>query len=336
MSDASSILLPPGRVLQGDLYKAQTTDQQGNPLTIKNGPNAGKPTQQFYISIGIPKTGEQHWGSTAWGKIIWDQGHRDFPALIDRAAGYITRKFSWKVGDGDSTEANEAGRVNAQTEGMPGHWIVSVRSTFPFKITDAAGNPLPQEGLVKRGFWVEAFVSVAGNDNAQRPGVYINPIGIAYRAPDKEIVSGPDLRQAGFGRAALPPGVTAAPPSSGGPPPGVPSAGGAPVPGIPAPAPVPMGIPAAPAAAPYPAAGTAMSPPISAVPAPVGIVPAPAIRAPIAAAPLAPLAAPPPPPAPAPLPTGPVMTAAAGGASWEQFKAQGWTEAAARQAGYIV
>jgi hypothetical protein len=40
-------------------------------------------------------------------------------------------------------------------------------------------------------------------------------------------------------------------------------------------------------------------------------------------------------PAPTP-PAGPQMTAKAGGATWDQFKANGWTEDTARAAGYIV
>lgn len=40
--------------------------------------------------------------------------------------------------------------------------------------------------------------------------------------------------------------------------------------------------------------------------------------------------------APPPATTGPVMTAKAGGATWDQFVAKGWTEQMAREQGYIV
>lgn len=40
--------------------------------------------------------------------------------------------------------------------------------------------------------------------------------------------------------------------------------------------------------------------------------------------------------APPPAATGPVMTAKAGGATWDQFVAKGWTEQMAREQGYIV
>jgi hypothetical protein len=35
------ILTPVGRLVAGDVFKANTVDPQGRPLTIKSGPNAG-------------------------------------------------------------------------------------------------------------------------------------------------------------------------------------------------------------------------------------------------------------------------------------------------------
>ena len=81
----------------------------------------------------------------------------------------------------------------------------------------------------------------------------------------------------------------------------------------------PIGAMTAPPAAPgAPAAPTPLPP---AAPTPLAVVPAPAMIAP----PAAPAA-----------PVGPTMTAKAGGAPWSAFLAQGWDEARARTAGYIV
>ena len=42
---------PRGRFVQGDAFEPQTTDQQGAPLTIKTGPNAGQPTKRWFMAV---------------------------------------------------------------------------------------------------------------------------------------------------------------------------------------------------------------------------------------------------------------------------------------------
>jgi hypothetical protein len=210
----NTILFPPGRIVQGDLYAPQDTDLQGNPLTIKTGQNAGKPRVNYYFALAIAKTpGVSHWGSEpGWGAKVWAMTHAFWPSIIDPTKGYITRKFSWKVEDGDSQEPNENNRKNCDREGHPGHWILKFGSSFPTKIFDENAQPLLAPGLVKRGYYIEVVGSIASNDNAQKPGIYLNHNMVAYRPSSaKEIMSGPDPRSVGFGRSALPAGVTAAP-----------------------------------------------------------------------------------------------------------------------------
>ena len=66
-----TILLPVGRLVEGSLYRAQTTDMDGKPLTFKNGPNAGQPRKNWFFAVAIPKGVEGDWRQTSWGKQIF-------------------------------------------------------------------------------------------------------------------------------------------------------------------------------------------------------------------------------------------------------------------------
>lgn len=356
----NTILFPPGRIVQGDLYEPQDTDMQGNPLTIKNGQNAGQKRVNFFFALAIPKAGERAWWETSWGQKVlalangyWPQGQTQNP------------RFAWKISDGDDTTPNpEANmRRNCDREGFPGNWVVRFGSGFATKVYDAAGNPLLTPGLVKRGFWAEVLGSVNSNEQATKPGIYVNHQMVFYRAPDKEIVSGPDPRSVGAGRAALPQGITPqplgnaanVPASVPGQPGAVPAVPGAPpaanVPANYAPpagnyAPPPAAYPA------YPGAGTpsAQVPPVpgAPMPGPTPVQPQSAFLQPPGPGaatpppPAAPGAYTPPPPAAAPsvvcqlgAPMGYKMVNLNGG-RYEQFRAGGWTDAAMLQAGHMV
>jgi len=356
----NTILFPPGRIVQGDLYNGQDKDQAGNPLTVKTGANAGKATVRYFFAVAIPKT-QQNWWHEVWGQKIfaiaaaaWPQGQTANP------------NFAWKIEDGDSQIPNQNGRKNADREGHARCWIIKFSSSFPAKVFDAQSNPLVQPGLVKPGFWVEVLGTVEGNGQPQKPGVYMNHNMVAFRAPDKEIVSGPDPRSVGFGQAALPAGVSAAPMPS--------MAPGAPMPGAAAPgamyppaaapgayppsaaAPAPAAAYPTPGAAPaaYPTPG-AMPGPVAtpaAVPGaypapgamPVSVAPNPSFIAPPGAAP-APMAAPAAPMAPAPAPAvaADPLGAPAGfrmanpqGANYTAHLQQGWNNETLLAAGHMV
>lgn len=330
----TNILFPVARIVQGDLYEPQTKDNQGAPLTIKTGPNAGKARVNYFFAIAIPKNpGEVAFWQTPWGAKIYQLTQSWWPAFFDRQTGACNNpRFAWKIEDGDDATPNQNNRRNCDREGFPGHWVVQLGSSFPTKVFDEQGAPLLQAGLVKRGYWVEVYANIASNENAQNPGIYINHSMVAYRAPGKEIVSGPDPRAVGFGRAALPQGVTAQPlgnvaniPNAAPPIPGTAAPGVPGVPGVPS-AP---GVPATAAAAPTPQA-----------PAPTPVQPHPGFIAPPVpgAAPAVPTAPSAPPPTfvcPLGAPTGFKMVNL-NGARYDAFRAQGWADAQLLQAGHMV
>ena len=285
MVDRIRVNLPVARIVQGDLYKANDKDMKtGQPRVYPPGHRlAGQPKITYFFALAIKKQGEQHWSQTSWGQPIWALGYAAWPKLVDQnpnspRRGYLPDDFAWKIEDGDDQKPHKPqggrpGRVNAQTEGMPGHWIVGCSSVYPPKIIDSGFAPITEPSAVKRGFWVEAVVSVDSNETDGNPGIYVNGEFVMFRAIDKELGGQAiDPRSiAGFGQSALPAGlqaVGALPPSSGAPAsvpaPGVPGffpgqqipapAGAMPSPAFPTPGtpPATAGLSGAPAAFPHP------------------------------------------------------------------------------------
>lgn len=286
-----------GRLIQGDLYAPNDTDESGQPRLIKTGPNAGKVKSSYYIGVAIPKTAGQWWAEPFGAQMLaevqaaWPKG--EFSSRAD---------FAYKILDGDQPTVQ--GRRIANAEGC---WFIRLESMVqPALWNRDASARLTEPNAIKRGYWIQVCFEYKGNGQAQKPGMYANPVHVALAGYDAEIISGPDVSVAGFGKAALPAHVSATP------------IGGANLSAMPAPAPAPvpaampqLGAPAAavpqlgaPAPVPAPAAGFAMPalPGVSAAvpafggvatsaPAPVAtITPNPAILQP---------PAPPAPPAPA-------------------------------------
>lgn len=304
---------PVGRLVWGSLYEPNTKDFDGNPLTIKKGPDAGKPTQRFEFGVAIPKTQAHFAHEPGWGQLLWQTAHAAFPGGDQSAA--MRADFSWKVTDGDSKIIPPKAKAKippCEREGYPGHWVVKFSSAFPPKIYDATGanvaNPVPltQEGAVIPGYFVQVVGSIAGN-TGNSPGMYINHAAVGLRAYGEPILSNGVDVSGKFG-GALPANASAVPVGAFAQP-----AAPAPASAVPAPAPAPY-IPAAPPAA---------------VAAPVAVTPAPAlVGIPVApAAPAAPLAAPAAPPAPVGRPPHK-------GIPIESYFAQGWTIEQLRADGY--
>jgi hypothetical protein len=309
---------PVGRLVMGSLYKPNTTDAEGKPLVVKNGPNAGQPRVQFFFALAIKKSAESHWSQTAWGAIIWKIGYAAFPQAASSPA------FAWKVEDGDSAVPNKKGKRPSDHEGWAGHWIVKLSGGFAPKVFQQNGSSfdeLSQPDFVNAGDFVEVRAGVDGNGSQSQPGVYLNYSMVCFRAYGPRIVFGPSVEEAGFGQSALPAGASIVPPASTIPLP-LPPAPPAPVAAAPAP-PVPvtpnpafLQVPLAPAAPSVVALPASPAPP--AIPA--SVVPA----SPVVPAP------------PASPSSGPQMTAKANGVTYAAYRAAGWDDANLIAQGYLT
>ena len=316
----AEILLPVGRMIGGSLYKPQPrTDNFGKPKIGKD----GKPETGFNFGVAIPKMpGHTHWAQTDWGAQIRAVGVAASPGICD------TPSFAWKITDGDSQIPNKKNRRPCDQEGYPGHWVMWFGQSWAPKICNANGTQeLTDPDVAVPGDWVQVFTSVKSNLPSPTPGVYLNPLAVAfvgYHQNGRIVVSSVDTAAVGFGQAPLPPGVTATPPAQMAPPSAV-------------------AVPTAPQYAPPPTVPAAYIPPVPAAPNTaifhVPVVPptmpgaapaAPGYSPAMTAAPNAtyamtsPSSVPPPPP---PAPAGRAMLPAANGATYEQYVASGWSDA---------
>lgn len=294
-------LTPVGRIVQGDAFKPQTTDQLGNPLTVKSGPNTGQATQRYYIGVAFPKTDAAF--QAFYAKLI-EVARASWPQHFNAQGQCTHPKMSLKVIDGDGVDDN--GKPNNTKEGFAGHWVVKFSSSFAPRCF-YLGHYQPHEAIqdpnaIQRGYYVRVAGTIEGNGNQQKPGLYVNlgMIELNRGEPGDIIRTGPDAA-AVFGGGAAP------------------AASPLPMPGAAPNLPTPGGF-APPVATSMPTLPQPAQP--AAMPSPIPVVPNPAF---VAGPPAAPAA-----------PVGPQMTAKAGGFTYEQYRAQGWTDDQLRQQGMML
>ena len=237
---------PVGRFVTGSITKPQTTDFDGNPLVFKTGADAGKPRNNYFIGIAIPKGAETHWNQTPWGAQIWKFGHEAFPQGQADLPG-----FSWKIEDGDNAVPNpDAGmKRNCDKEGWAGSWVLKFSSSFQSSTYNSDGSAKVDPDSIKPGYFIQINGDIQSNGKQSKSGIYLNHKMIALAAYGAEIVYGPDAAEAGFGASPLPAGASAVPVASFAPPA---AAAAAPAPAAPPPPPAPAFLQVPPPAAPAP------------------------------------------------------------------------------------
>ncbi|MFA5387928.1 MAG: hypothetical protein WC322_06125 [Candidatus Paceibacterota bacterium] len=328
----TEFLTPVGRLVQGDPFEPQTKNMQGQPLMTMS----GQPTQRYFIAVAFKKD------DAAFGALyqkLVEVARASFPTLFNAQGQCSHPRFSWKLMDGDGVDDN--GKSNATKEGFAGHWVLKFSSSFAPRCFHA-GHYQPHEQIqdpkaIQRGYFVRVAGSIEGNDNPQKPGLYVNLGMVELAGVGPIISSGPDA-SAVFGGSApqLPAGAQPLPMNAGMP--AAPAMPGFTPPGASLPAPaaaVPGFAPpnaAAPAALPATTYPTSVPPNPAFLAGPGGVAAAPAMPGMPVGAPAAPMA----PPAAPVAPPVPQMTAAAGGATYEQFRAQGWTDEQMRAQGFML
>lgn len=192
---------PVGRIVAGDLFTPRTTDHAGAPLVVKTGANAGQPRQEYYIGLAIAKT-DPNFGAL-WAAMT-QAGRQGFPTLFDANGNCLRQDFAFKLIDGDSTVMNQNNNRPCDKEGYPGHWVLNLATSIAPKIYDRNNQLIAAESkAVKRGDYVRVHLSIAPNGNAQKPGIYLNPVAVQFSHAGEEIFSGIDAA-AIFGANPMP------------------------------------------------------------------------------------------------------------------------------------
>lgn len=264
----TNFVSPVGRFVQGSLFELQTKNQDGTPITVKTGPNAGQPGSRSFFAVAYAKTDPLF--APFYAQMV-AEAKASFPANFDAAGNCTHPNFAWKLMDGDGIDQN--GKKNSEKEGFAGHWIIKFGGSFLPRVF-YHGRTQPQDqvkdpNLCPRGYYVRVVGSMKGNQPSNKPGLYLNPDIVEVCGAGEIITSGPDATELLGGVAmALPAGAQALP--------GLPVAGAPSLPGMPAVAvaPAPMALPGSAGVLPgMPAVAVAPAPLPAALPA-VAVAPA--------------------------------------------------------------
>lgn len=306
----TDVFTPVGRIVQGSVAMQQQTDMDTNQKMVN--PD-GTPVMGTFLALAFPKVLPNGQPNTEFDA-MWAQltqiAAASWPQLFPQgAAGACSNpRFSWKYQDGDGTD--QSGKSVADKPGFRGNHILRYYTSYPLRCFHegkfAAHEEIQKpEDIIKRGYWVRLLAEVKSNNatGTQVPGISQFPKLLSFVERGEEIVSGPNAEET-LGKTA----AGWRPPASASP---IPGAGG-----LPTPPAVNVPTPGAPAGV------TVAAPPAVSVPMP-GAVAVPTPAAPVV---------------PAPPAAGPVVSPAmaAQGITWPMLQAQGWNEATARAAGYIV
>lgn len=192
------LLLPVGRLIAGNPYAAETKNADGTPKINKK---TGEPSPEWFVGFAIPKVPGQQWQQTPWGAQIASFANQYCADFIGRPG------FAWKIQDGDSQIPNTKGRKNCDDPNKRGNWIIACASKFgpTLKMLDAGSLRDVPPDFIKKGHWVEPYVSIRANTDSRNPGLFLSATAICWREVGPEIVSeAADVSGVGFGQGAVP------------------------------------------------------------------------------------------------------------------------------------
>jgi hypothetical protein len=204
------IITPVGRLVMGDCFKPQTTDAEGRPLLIKNGPNAGQSRVEYYIGVAISKK------DPAWPALytkLTEVAKAAHPASFGPTGECTNPEFAFKIIDGDSQTANKKGVRPCDKIGFAGNWVLNFSNGFaPSCYTTGGEKKIVDPEMIKRGSYVRVYAQIKSNSSSQKPGIYLNHSMVEFAAYGEPIRSGPDAKKV-FGQtpAQLPAGASATP-----------------------------------------------------------------------------------------------------------------------------
>lgn len=192
----NQILLSPGRIVEGNVYKSSTLGMNGQ---IKAKP-------EFYFAVAIAKTDPripEIWEAYKRTAQDYYRSHPNVMAAIAKEDFRPYQGFAWKISNGDDTD-----RVGKP--GQAGCWIFKFKTTWDIKVVDANNVPI-NATLLRTGFWCDVLANLDGNKRTDhQAGLFANPVFVRWLFPGygDEIIPGPDPEKAmGAAPSHLPPGA---------------------------------------------------------------------------------------------------------------------------------
>ncbi|HVQ43817.1 MAG TPA: hypothetical protein VMT30_02530 [Candidatus Saccharimonadia bacterium] len=191
---ATQIQLPPGRIVEGNVYKSSTIGM--------NGQVKAKP--EFYFAVAVAKNDPQLPG--VFGAYLAEAQssyapHRHILGRIQQIN--FGNQFAWKIADGDAPDRRERA-------GQAGCWIFKFKTTWDIKVVDANNQPI-NAAILRTGFWCDVLANLAGNGKLDHTaGLYTNPVFVRwlFQGYGDEIFPGPQADKAmGAAPTQLPPGA---------------------------------------------------------------------------------------------------------------------------------
>ena len=193
-------VIPPGRLISGNLTTKNLTDMHGKPNESPN----------YWFAVAVPKTSPGIAEAIQALINFTFEALRTNPALgaaqcgFEPQQGYQHAPFSWKLRDGDG--AKWRGK-----EGAANCWIFEYSTAISFVSANNLNIPI-DPATINLGDWVDVATMCQFNDNAEKPGIYMNPQGVRLLGYGERINPGPSAAQLfGAAPAMLPAGASATP-----------------------------------------------------------------------------------------------------------------------------
>lgn len=185
MANAQQVefLTPIGRLVQGDVWKLNETDREGNPLLTQD----GRPKKQCYFALAIDKSNPE-W--PAFFALLAQVAQSGYPQFFNAQGQCVKQDFAWKVADGDGIDND--GKPNNQKAGWAGCWVLRFSSSFLPRCFEKnkyqQAQQLKNEQSVKTGFFVRVGGLMQANIGSKKPGLYLNADLVELNYEGEEIL----------------------------------------------------------------------------------------------------------------------------------------------------
>lgn len=198
------ITTPVGRIVQGNPLIGNQDKEDNGALKVNTD---GTPKLTYYMGLAISKQDPAAQDLIAK---INAEAIASYPTLFDPATGQCRdNKFSIKYFDGDGFDHN--GKPFAEREGLAGHWIIRLSSSYPMRSYNGmAGNTeITDPEQIYRGCYAVAAIEVKSNNAAMghTRGLYINSRGIQMVGHGERIMGGANPDELFGATAAIPAGA---------------------------------------------------------------------------------------------------------------------------------